>query len=292
MKAQKWFLFSLLIFSSWVSAEMQMHQQLTKLFQKEPVPTEETAYLNLLKKPVKGDYTYVTIPWVVLLNHKKMHLVKVEKVTNGFTVCQHIHFRHIIPILKEMGVSVLFTPHAVERNIAGIDIVPFPHVANNGAPPAKVKDIWFSFIGRQTHPCRGAIFRLPRMANVVIQKVSSPFNNKIFKDILSRSRFSLCPRGTGPSSIRFWESLQAGAIPVLIADAMTLPSNFDWERCVINVPESKIATIPSVLKKISKKQEIEMRSACLEAYQLFSEENFTSIIHHYFDQMELQRNEA
>ena len=266
-------------------SDMRIEKQLIHLFRREPVPTEESAYRELMKNPVIGNQTYVAIPWVVLLNHKGLSNVRKTKVNNGFTICQHIHFRKIIPVLKEMGIQTLFSPHAEEDEIDGIKIVPFPHVPNNGCPPAKKKDLLFSFIGRQTHSCRKDIFELPKSSQVVIKQIKGAAKSSEFRQLLARSRFSLCPRGTGPSSIRFWESLQAGAIPIIIADAMRLPPNFDWSKCVIRVPENEIAMIPSILEKVTPKQEAEMRQACYQAHELFSKRNITSVVHHYFSKL-------
>ena len=104
-----------------------------------------------------------------------------------------------------------------------------------------------------------------------------------FKQVLARSRFSLCPRGYAPNSIRFWESLQAGAIPLLISDTARLPEGFDWNRCCIRVAEKDIETIPDIIKTISPDQELKMREACFDAYKMFSGENFISPITRFYE---------
>src|SRR5437763_1885888 len=82
-------------------------------------------------------------------------------------------------------------------------------------------------------------------------------------------KYYLCPRGVGPNTIRFWESLQAGAIPVLISDNMALPKGFNWDNCIIRIREKDILSINSILVSISPKKEEEMRENCLIAYELF-----------------------
>jgi len=171
--------------------------------------------------------------------------------------------------------------------------LPFPHYAINGVDPAEKKDIWFSFIGFNTHPTRTKLFQLARRKDVIIIKRNNwhfyqntqqkEQEKKEYQDILARSRFSICPRGTGASTIRFWESLQAGSIPVLISDAMVLPDLFDWNSCIIRVAEDEVTNIYEILSKISLKQEKEMRENCLRCYRLFSEENFVSVIRHYYE---------
>ena len=289
------------------------------LFKNEPTPTEETAYRLLKTCTSTMNATYLAVPWVVLenqivpalcknnaslravqprtladeshhqlpwvdaQNEKLANLLGTQAVDNGFVVCQHIFFRTLVPYLKKLGVNTIFTPHAKEEYYMGVRIEPFPIYPKNGVNPAKHKDIWFSFIGNMTHRCRHRVMKLAKTPNTVIQlPARAKQTQQRFKTVLAKSRFSLCPRGTGPSSIRFWESLQAGAIPVLIADGLRLPDNFDWDRCIVRVAQADIHKIPDILTEISTEREAQMRAACLEAHQLFSGKNFISpILHHY-----------
>jgi hypothetical protein len=58
----------------------------------------------------------------------------------------------------------------------------------------------------------------------------TPHINKTYEynQIMLNSRYCLCPSGSGPNSIRFWEALGAGSIPILLADTLDLPHNIDW----------------------------------------------------------------
>lgn len=49
-------------------------------------------------------------------------------------------------------------------------------------------------------------------------------HQKIFRynSILSDSKFSLCPEGAGPNTLRFWESIAVGSIPVLFSDDLAI----------------------------------------------------------------------
>jgi hypothetical protein len=53
------------------------------------------------------------------------------------------------------------------------------------------------------------------------------------------SKFVLCPRGTGSTSARFFETIWFGRIPVLIADDTKLPLEhiIPWNDLIIRVPE-------------------------------------------------------
>jgi len=252
-------------------------------FTKEPVQTEGTAYRLLKAHPLASDTTFLAAPWSVFLNHGGMSAVSDLRIEGGgFTVCQHIRYQEIIPILQKIGIDTLFTPHVCANH--AIRVLPFPHYAVNACDPVK-KNILISFIGAPTHKVRGPLFTM-RGKNVVVKKRSKwffecgnrqPLLNEYLKT-LARTRFSLCPRGTGASTIRFWESLRAGAIPVLLSDAMRLPEGFDWNRCVIKIPEKDVNDTAKVIKSLSMATEAKMRVACLEAYKLFSGENFVRCI--------------
>ena len=44
-----------------------------------------------------------------------------------------------------------------------------------------------------------------------------------YNRVLSDSRFSLCPEGAGPNTLRLWESIAVGSIPVLFRSALEFP---------------------------------------------------------------------
>ena len=80
-------------------------------------------------------------------------------------------------------------------------------------------------------------------------------NNEIeYKNILAESIFSLCPSGTGPSSIRIWESMSYGSIPVILADTLILPiiPNINWNDFFIIWKEKDINILYDYLNNIKK----------------------------------------
>ena len=259
------------------------------LFKKDQVATEYLAYKLLKENPIFNT-NYLAIPWSVLLNKNLLKSAPKIKLQGGFAICQHIEYEKIIPLLMKIGVNTLFTPH-VDKDYSGIMVLPFPHYPVNAPRPAGKKDILYSFLGAATHECRKEILRLPKRKEIFIgERKDWHFNKKIsaekieYQNILARSRFSLCPRGTGASTIRFWESLRAGAIPVLISDKMRLPesSEVDWEECTIKIKESDIAKIDDVIKNITPEKENKLRENCLRASSLFSGKNFVKCVRDYY----------
>jgi hypothetical protein len=98
-----------------------------------------------------------------------------------------------------------------------------------------------------------------------------------YNHLLVSSRFSLCPSGSGSNSIRLWESLGAGSIPIVLADELDLPAlsgDLSWEKTVVRIPEKEVDHMSERIGAINSEQEREMRANCLKVYELFSGNNF------------------
>ncbi|WP_218310934.1 exostosin domain-containing protein [Alteromonas antoniana] len=107
-------------------------------------------------------------------------------------------------------------------------------------------------------------------------------------NVMQNSKFSLCPSGTGPNSIRLWESLEYECIPVILADTLDLPSDQSlWEEACVFIKEDKhsIAKIPEILKKIESDSDLlkQKLSALKELKRTLGLENFSSHIRQELD---------
>jgi len=83
------------------------------------------------------------------------------------------------------------------------------------------------------------------------------------------SRYSLCPSGSGPNSIRFWEALATGSIPILLADTLELPQHELWDSAIVKLNEKDIGILTDILSNISTSDEESRRANCLKIYQHF-----------------------
>lgn len=54
-----------------------------------------------------------------------------------------------------------------------------------------------------------------------------------YNSILSDSKFSLCPEGAGPNTLRFWESIAVGTIPVIFSDDLAIYKKDEVGLCII-----------------------------------------------------------
>ncbi len=125
--------------------------------------------------------------------------------------------------------------------------------------------LW-SFVGTgENHPSRQAILDLadPRS----LTRDTRRFNEVVrwnwagehlaegrdafrtYGESIGRSKFILCPRGRGAGSIRLFEVMQAARAPVVISDDWSPPPFVEWEKCSIQIPERRIADIPSILRE-------------------------------------------
>jgi len=68
-----------------------------------------------------------------------------------------------------------------------------------------------------------------------------------YLDAMRESKFILCPRGMCPSSIRLFETMKAGRVPVVISDEWVRPPEVRWDDFAIFVREGDVASIPEIL---------------------------------------------
>ena len=64
-----------------------------------------------------------------------------------------------------------------------------------------------------------------------------------YNEILLDSRYTLCPSGSGPNSIRLWEALAIGSIPIILADTLELPKHNLWGESILKVAEKDLKKI-------------------------------------------------
>jgi hypothetical protein len=105
-----------------------------------------------------------------------------------------------------------------------------------------------------------------------------------YKQLLNESIFSLCPSGSGANTIRFWECLSFGTIPILLADTLELPNiRDDWNKYIIIWEEDNIENLYDFLKNLNIDKIGEMSENCLALYNAyFCPVNMHRVIIEYF----------
>lgn len=90
------------------------------------------------------------------------------------------------------------------------------------------------------------------MTELYRQKTERDEYLKVLKD----SEFSLCPTGSGPSSIRLYESFALNVIPILLTSTLRLPGNREnWQSCAVICEDSLVGLEEGISEALSKSAE-------------------------------------
>ena len=127
-------------------------------------------------------------------------------------------------------------------------------------------DYLFSFAGRRCAPVREHLLRLchPRAliedtshynffgsADRPPQEMNTQKHH--YAQMLVRTKFVLCPRGSGPASFRLFEAMAAGRVPVILSDEWVPVEGPDWSQCSIQIRENDADRIPELLEAAESK---------------------------------------
>lgn len=247
------------------------------------------------------------------VNNKKI----INKEKTYFTVVQHILFRNFIEIFIKLNIKYIFTPHKrkndyiIEKkyNIFIIPISLFPVKINTSPNICLVEDKYIAtFIGLVEHPSMFSNIREKMYENFkdkpdcMIKKNTEWFYEKnVYKNItfnpnikdddnyeesLYKSKFSLCPSGTGPNSIRLWETLSFGCVPVILSDDIELPkiNDINYHDFCIFCKEDNVNNLYDILLKIDNDTIEKMSRKCIEVYnKYFSPNKLHECILYFFN---------
>jgi hypothetical protein len=222
------------------------------------------------------------------------YLQKYKKI---ITCCQHIRMLKFQDIFFEMGITDIFWSHTVKNQnklplYPNISLYPFPlypvQVVDSD-PINTQKKYLFSYVGSRyldfyltdsrqkivdylSDDPRGLIIIRDKwhynkiVYDYQIHKKISQSDHLVdqvksveFQQVMKQSVFSLCPSGSGPNSIRLWESISLGTIPVILADTYLPPGNLAlWQEATISFPETSedIKKLPEYLGEIHQNHEL------------------------------------
>jgi exostosin family protein len=71
-----------------------------------------------------------------------------------------------------------------------------------------------------------------------------------YAELIKASKFILCPRGLSASSVRLFETMRMGRVPVILSDDWIAPSGPRWEEFSIRIPENNVGRIPRLLEEL------------------------------------------
>lgn len=245
-----------------------------------------------------------------IMNFKHTHSVLT-------TTCQHISFRRLLPLFKHLGITHVFATHCTHNDYLleekyNIKIIPHPlyPVNDNKFNLHKSNKYLCSFVGSYDSKCylsdiRDRLNLLKDKEDTLIKiKNTWHFNDIVYNqqihqndvqldsmkssemeysELLMNSIFSLCPNGSGPNTIRFWESLSYGSIPVLLCNEHKLPDFLNWSEFCILYNDRDISGLYDHLNSIDQEKINYMSNKCVEIFKTyFSKEKFDETIYVYF----------
>ena len=193
---------------------------------KDPIKTEETIYNKIKKMDLPIEY--VGIPLAYSINtvglektQEMISEINIKNPSKKFFVCQHIYVNRL-----DFGDNLVFIPHTEELD--NYHFIPHYNPIYN-KPPGRInftdRDFKFSFIGDfGTNRVREIISVLNTEKTPIIPTGKWFFSHdgekqkdllSTYSNVLKKSKISLCPMGTGPSTLRLFESMSVGSIPVV-----------------------------------------------------------------------------
>ncbi|NMB57368.1 exostosin family protein [Candidatus Beckwithbacteria bacterium] len=178
-----------------------------------------------------------------------------------FTICQYDDG----PLVALGKTRIFLSARKTEK---GNDI---PLLAKKIYPPFPYyfpKKYLASFVGRiNTHPIRKKMTESIKNKNIKIIDQNLKFSK--YKKILLQSYISLCPRGYGGNSFRFYESMQLGVVPLLISDIDNRPfkNYIGWDQCSLFFSSSRIENINQFLEKQDLTKMIQMGKQAKKIYK-------------------------
>jgi hypothetical protein len=160
---------------------------------------------------------------------------------------------------------------------------PRPTVEEVAATP---KDLLFSFAGRPSHRVRRQLFAQKfNGADVLVEDTSAYYHftgetehrsrsQRHYWRMAMRSKYALCPRGAGASTIRIFEMMEAGIAPVIVSDDWLPPTGPSWEQFALLIPEREIGSMYDKVKAHEREYRDRGRLAREAWEQYFSPQNY------------------
>ena len=204
------------------------------------------------------------------------------------TVCQHIGLRRHMRLFEQSRINQIFWSHAEKSDKdcspGSIKIEPFPLFSVQKPMEEKEfssRQYLCSFVGARATDLYRSQARnwiheiIENEPDCAVATQATWFFNEVvyskqilgqrvvldgkerqardYSAVMSDTRFALCPSGTGPNTIRLWEALEHGCVPVILADGWWAPGTEAlWEQGCVIVPETmdSVKALPQLLRQL------------------------------------------
>lgn len=176
-----------------------------------------------------------------------------------FVACENDHVAHMLP-----GVYTNVTPFsaATGRVRQGFYLWMYENPFVEYAPEWPSGMNLYSFVGSLTtaavrrqlhaleHP-RGHIQDTSDESPFIWWEADAATKASFRKEYameLRQSKFVLCPRGVSPSTVRLFETMKTGRVPVILSDDWVPPTGPAWNEFSLRIPEDRVKELPSLLE--------------------------------------------
>ncbi len=220
----------------------------------------------ITNNPNDADWHYLPIFWTHWMVSNKFGTINIHKLQQEvrrviiddkktFTIYEYAEQPKV-----DIGKTIAFL--GSRTSINGFDM---PLLCSRHAFLEKPKKYLASFAGSlTTHPIRNKIKeKLQSMQDVLF---TSGGGTEYFVNMMLESYISLCPRGYGGASYRFYEAMDLGTVPFLIGDIDHRPFKNDINWNEISFYTSDLDEIIPIISKQNKEDLISMGKKAREVY--------------------------
>ena len=169
---------------------------------------------------------------------------------------------YLIPFLPGVYASIERRWYS-RRTLSGFHVSELLNEFAIFTPPSDDLPYLFSFIGSTaTAPVRQNLAQLKhrrgffrdtadefeRVSTAQMTPREARDYHRQYVEITKATKFVLCPRGLGVATLRLFETMRMGRVPVIIADDWIEPIGPQWSRFSIRVAERDVERIPQMLE--------------------------------------------
>ncbi len=169
----------------------------------------------------------------------------------------------VLPFLPGVYAS-LERPWASARTCGGFYLGIAQNEFATFTPPSHDLPFLFSFVGSAANSAvRREVAQLShqralmqdtaadfaRLLRLELSSEERSAYHRRYADATKSSKFVLCPRGVGASTIRLYETMRMGRVPVIISDRWIAPDGPDWDAFSLRVAERDVGLIPRLLEE-------------------------------------------
>lgn len=118
----------------------------------------------------------------------------------------------------------------------------------------RTPELLLSFRGANSHPLRAKLFESEfKHQDISITIIDRWFNHNdderaAYTSEILNSKFVICPRGQGTSSIRLFETMASGRVPVILSDDWLPPLGPSWGEFSLRVSERRLSDLPEIVR--------------------------------------------